>query len=369
MLSIVDVFSQVKDPRMERTKEHKLVDIISIAICGILAGAKGYNEIADWGRAKELWLRKFLDLRNGIPSHDTFNRIFSLINPNEFQKAFCAWVSSINVLLDGKIVAIDGKTIRRSHDQTKNKRALHLVSAWAHEAKLSLGQVQVDEKSNEITAIPELLHMLELKGAIVTLDAMGCQKEIAKQIVEKGADYVLALKKNHGDLYDDVETYFKHDGESLPNVNYSIEKDHGRLETRTVSACENIQWLNQKNDWSQLKTIVQVKSTRETILGKQASIRYFLTSLPMINIAKIAYAIRSHWSIENSLHWSLDVLFAEDQSRVRNRNAAQSLALLRKMALSTLKSDSSIDRSLRRKQFLASLDDEYMLHLIGVKVN
>lgn len=195
MASIVEIFSQIPDYRMTRSMQHELVDIITIAICAVIAGAQGYNEIADWGKAKHLWLRKFLTLRNGTPSHDTFNRVFSNISPKVFQEAFFEWISSINMLLDGKLVAIDGKTIRRSFDKAKNKKGLHLVSAWVHELGISLGQVQVSEHSNEITAIPELLNMLEIAGAIVSIDAMGCQKEIAAKIVEKQADYVLSLKK------------------------------------------------------------------------------------------------------------------------------------------------------------------------------
>jgi len=370
MLSVVDAFSQVQDFRVMRTKKHKLIDIITIAICATIAGAEGYNAIADWGKAKRGWLAKFLDLPNGIPSHDTFRRVFSLLDPEEFQRAFLAWVSSVNMLLDHRVVAIDGKTLRRSFDPANNKKALHLVSAWASEANLSLGQVQVNEKSNEITAIPELLKMLELKGAIVTLDAVGCQKNIAQQIIDKQADYVLALKKNHGDLFDDVEAFFKLESSDAFNTITTLEKDHGRVERRVISVSKNIDWLEQKSNWKNLNAIVQISTIRTTVLGEFKSSRYFLTSLTPNLVDKIAHAIRSHWSVENNLHWTLDVIFNEDQSRVRDRNAAQNLAIMRKMSLSMLKNTHyHKGKSLKRKRFLASLEDDFLLDLIGVMLS
>jgi predicted transposase YbfD/YdcC len=355
---------------MARARKHKLIDIITIAICAVISGAEGYNEIADWGRAKRRWLKKFLSLSNGIPSHDTFRRVFSLLDPDEFQRSFAAWVSSVNILLDHRVIAIDGKTLRRSFDPANNKRALHLVSAWACEAKLSLGQVQVDEKSNEITAIPELLRMLELKGAIITLDAMGCQRDIASKIIEKNANYVLALKQNHGDLYDNVQTYFKLESEASHEVITTLEKDHGRIEKRVFAIAKSVDWLPKKNEWQNLQGVVQVTATRATLIGECKSIRYYLTSLPHSNPELIANAIRRHWGVENELHWSLDVTFNEDQSRIRDTNAAQNLALMRKMSLSMLKNaPSHKEKSLKRKRFLASLDDDFLLELIGVTLN
>lgn len=367
MQAMINAFSEIKDPRIERTRQHNLVDIITVALCATIAGAEGYNEIEDWGRAKYWWLRKFLSLPNKIPSHDTFNRVFSMLDPAKFQVAFLSWIESVNMLLDNRIISIDGKTMRRSFDKVNNKRALHLVSAWACEAQLSLGQIQVDEKSNEITAIPPLLEQLFLKGAIVTLDAMGSQKDIAKQIVDKKADYVLALKKNHGDLYDDVDTYFKSENEAQFVTTKTIEKDHGRIEKRVYRAMKNISWLMQKNEWKNLQTIAQVTSSRSTILGEETSARYYLTSLSIDKFDLICKAIRSHWKIENSLHWCLDVIFSEDQSRIRDRNAAQNVAFLRKMAISILKKDISKNISLKRKRFMAGIEESYLPHLLSVR--
>jgi predicted transposase YbfD/YdcC len=368
---VVEIFSQIQDFRVNRNQRHNLIDIITIAICATIAGCEGFNEIEDWGNAHESWLEKFLSLPNGIPSHDTFNRVFRLLDPNVFQQSFLAWISSINMLFDQRIVSIDGKTIRRSYDPINNKRPLHLVSAWACEANLSLGQVQVDEKSNEITAIPELLKILELKGAIVTLDAMGSQKTIAGDIIDRGADYVLALKKNHGDLFDDVETYFKLEPESSFNETSSpADKDHGRIETRVLTVAKNIDWLPQKDAWKGLKTVVRTCTTKHTPIGIFRTYRYFLTSLSPDQSEKIAQAIRSHWGIENNLHWVLDVVFNEDSSRVRDFNAVQNMALVRKMALSMLKnSPSHKGKSIKRKVRLAAMDTAFMQELIGVKIN
>jgi predicted transposase YbfD/YdcC len=364
---MINAFSEIEDPRIERTRQHNLVDIITVALCATIAGAEGYNEIEDWGRAKYWWLRKFLSLPNKIPSHDTFNRVFSMLDPAKFQAAFLSWIESVNMLLDDRIISIDGKTMRRSFDKVNNKRALHLVSAWACEAQLSLGQIQVDKKSNEITAIPLLLDQLFLKGAIVTLDAMGSQKNIAKQIIDKKADYVLALKKNHCDLYDDVDTYFKNENEAQFVTTKTIGKDHGRIEKRVYRTMKNISWLMQKNEWKNLQTIAQVTSSRTTFLGEETSTRYYLTSLSIDKFDLICKAIRSHWKIENSLHWCLDVIFSEDQSRIRDKNAAQNIAFLRKMAISILKKDKSKNISLKRKRFMAGIEEGYLSHLLSVR--
>jgi len=370
MQSMIDVFSKVQDFRMNRTKKHKLLDIISIAILATIAGAEGYNEIADWGVAKKDWLKKFLDLPEGIPSHDTFRRVLGALDPDVFQLSFSEWVASVNMLLDHKVVAIDGKTLRRSFDPIHNKRPLHLVSAWACEAQLSLGQIQVDQKSNEITAIPALLETLELKGAIVTLDAMGCQKNIAHKIVEKGADYVLALKKNHGDLHAHVAVAFQLKSAISFNVACSINEGHGRIEERTVMVSTTLDWLPQKNNWQGLKSVVRVDAVRQTVFGESKTTRYYLTSLSHDQTNKIASAIRSHWSIENQLHWSLDVVYHEDQSRVRDQRAAQNLALLRRLAITMIKNaPSHPGKSLKRKRFLASLEDNFLLEVVGITPN
>jgi predicted transposase YbfD/YdcC len=370
MVSIIEAFSSVKDFRMERRKRHDLIDILVIAICAVISGAEGFNEIADWGKAKKAWLSKFLQLRNDIPSHDTFRRVFAMLDPKVFQETFMHWIGSINLLLDNKLVAIDGKTLRRSYDPINNKRALHLVSAWASDAQISLGQIQVDEKSNEITAIPELLEMLELSGAIITIDAMGCQKEIASKIASKSANYVLALKKNHGNLYEDIETFFKLEDEATQTIVSSIDKDHGRVERRVVSISNTIDWLPDRALWKNLKSVICVSSIRTTIFGEHRSNRYYLSSLSSNSSEKIAHAIRAHWSIENQLHWCLDVVFHEDQSRIRNAFAIQNISLIRKMAISLLKNSSSHrDKSLKRKRFLLGIDDSFLLELLNITLN
>ena len=364
---ITTVFSKITDPRVERTKLHKITDVVIICICATIAGAEGFNEIEDWAHIRHSWLKKFLELPNGIPTHDTLNRVFSMINPKEFQRCFLEWIESINLILNHKFVGIDGKTLRRSFDKTKNKRALHLVSAWATDANISLGQVQVDQKSNEITAIPELLDFLELSGAIVTLDAMGTQKHIAEKIITKDADYILALKKNHGDLYDDVSTYFKLEPEDKFVSEETLEKDHGRIEKRLYKVMKSIDWIDQKEEWIGLKSIVVVTSSRTRIVGESIAKLYYLCSLSSENIGLIRNGIRKHWGIENTLHWSLDVTFKEDQSRLRNENAVQNMAFLRKIAVSILKNDTTKNISMKRKRFIAGLDPDYLLNLLNVR--
>lgn len=364
---ITTVFSKITDPRVERTKLHKITDVVIICICATIAGAEGFNEIEDWARLRYSWLKKFLELPNGIPTHDTLNRVFSMINPKEFQRCFLEWIESINLILNHKFVGIDGKTLRRSFDKTKNKKALHLVSAWTTDTNISLGQVQVDRKSNEITAIPELLDFLELSGAIITLDAMGTQKHIADKIISKNADYILALKKNHGDLHDDVTTYFKYELADKFVSEETLEKDHGRIEKRLYKVMKNIDWIEQKKEWTGLKSIIEVTSKRSTILGESTTQLYYLSSLSYENIGLIKYGIRNHWSIENTLHWTLDVIFKEDQSRLRNENAVQNIAFLRKMAVSILKNDTTKNISLKRKRFMAGLDPDYLLNLLNVR--
>src|SRR6266498_1334732 len=342
--AIEEHFSKVSDPRMDRTKEHKLIEIIAIAICAVICGAEGWTDIENFGNSKLSWLKTFLELPNGIPSHDTFGRVFSLIDAQQFQLAFYEWVWAVNDIIQGQIINIDGKQLRGSKDTVLGKRAIYMVSAWAEENELVLGQRKVNEKSNEITAIPELLKLLALSGCIVTIDAIGTQTNIAKTIIEAQADYVLSVKENQGHLYEDVSVLFGVD--QAQNFKYaSLEyaqttnKAHGRIEVRECWSTSNPEYLNLirgRQDWMGLKSIAMVIGTR-IIKGKETKrVRFYISSLPS-DAERILYIVRKHWSIENDLHWVLDVALNEDHSRVRKEQAPENFAVLRHIALYLLK--------------------------------
>lgn len=369
--SLLEHFSGLKDPRAKHNLKHNLMDIIAIAICAVISDADDWQEVEIWARCKEQWLRTFLELPYGIPTHDTYNRFFSAVDPQAFLQCFTSWVQSINLIANGTLIAIDGKTLRRSHDSRFEKSALHLVSAWASDLHMTLGQVKTDVKSNEITAIPELLNLISIASCTITIDAMGCQKDIASMIIEKKANYVLALKGNHGSLHDDVKTYFEDAIKSnfkdyKCDIFKTLEKDHGRIEKRTYIATNDISWLSGKSDWKGLKSIVAVISERTEKGKKTVEIRYYITSLKPL-AEKVGHAIRSHWGIENTLHWQLDVNFNEDQSRLRIKNGAENFAALRRMAISLLKRDTSKKISLKCKRLLAGWDNDYLLRIIGLE--
>ena len=361
--SIKDHFSDIADPR-EFNKRHKLIDIITIAVCAVVCGANSWEHIEVFGQSKLDWFKDFLQLPHGIPSHDTFGRVFALIDPDQFQQSFMSWVQAICQLSHGQVIAVDGKTLRRSHDKTNGKSAIHMVSAWASANGMVLGQVKTNEKSNEITAIPELIKSLEIQGCIITIDAMGCQKYISKTIIDKGADYVLALKDNQGTLHDNVELFFQDNFNNTANQSdldfyQSTDGDHGRIEIRKYWTTSAIDWLQGKEAWKNLKTIGMVQ--RERHLGDDISFEtsYYISSLD--NDAKgFAHAVRSHWGIENSLHWVLDVSFREDESRIRKDNAPQNFAVLRHMALNLLRKETSLKKSVKSKQLRAGWDNDYL---------
>ena len=366
--NILKYFSGINDPRIDRTKEHSLINIIVIAICAVVCGADSYTEIEDFGIAAKEWLKTFLDLKKGIPSHDTFGRVFSLIDPEEFKKCFLNWIKEVSQLTEGEIVSIDGKTLRRSYDKRSNKSAIHMISAWANVNGLVLGQVKVNDKSNEITAIPKLLKLLELKGCIVTIDAMGCQKNIANEIIDKGADYILALKGNQGKLFDATKNFFskaeERNFEGISHENYVTEEyNHGRKEIREYRLVTDIHFLNTKEEWTELNSIGTVTSKR--IIGEKETEekRYYISSLSG-GIKNFASGVRNHWGIENKLHWVLDVQFREDDSRIRLGNGAENFALLRHVALNLLRQDKTTKRGVKGKRFKASIDRKYREKII-----
>lgn len=366
--SLLSHFEPLEDPRTAYLVEHPLLDIVALTICAIICGAETWEEIEEYGQSKIVWLKTFLALPNGIPSHDTISRVFALLEPTQLQKCFVSWVKSIAQLSAGEVISIDGKSARHSYDKGQGKGAIHMVSAWASENQLVLGQVKVADKSNEITAIPKLLNILDVAGCIVTIDAMGAQKEIAKQIVDQGADYVLSLKGNQGNLHADVRQRFdwahKSEFKDIEHeAHQTIDKGHGRIEIRRYWLLDKVEHLENAEQWTGLKRVGMIESERR-IDGKPTTRerRFYLTSLDG-GIERFAYASRGHWGIENKLHWSLDVVFHEDDSRIRRGHAPENMTVMRKIALNLLAKESS-QGSKKAKRLKAGWNNNFLIQVL-----
>jgi len=366
--SIIDHFTELEDPRIERHKRHSLIDIIVLTVCAVISGAETWEDIEDYGRYKEEWLVRFLALPNGIPSHDTIRRLFIRLDPSALQQCFLNWINAIREVTAGDVVAIDGKTLRRSADAATGKSALHMISAWGAANGMVLGQVKTDDHSNEITAIPSLLDLLKIKGAIVTIDAAGCQIDIAQKIRKKKADYVLAVKGNQPTLLDDAQFAFEEveqqdvdDG--WVDYNKTVDKGHGRIEIREYYHTDEIAWSTRIKDFPGAQSFGMVKSTR--IIGDKQTTetRYYISSLPM-NAEQFGHAVRTHWSVENNLHWTLDMTFREDDSRMRTGYSAENFAMMRRIALSLVKRDTQSKRSLKRRRKICGYDNTYLERLL-----
>jgi predicted transposase YbfD/YdcC len=372
-ITIGEHFAEMKDPRIGRRVNHYLHEIIIVTICAVLCGADDWVAVAEFGQAKEDWLKEKLKLKlpYGIPSHDTFGRVFAWLDPEQFQRCFLNWVAAVSELTQREVVPIDGKRLRRSHDKRLGKAAIHMVSAWASENKMVLGQLKTDEKSNEITAIPALLELLTLKGCIVTIDAMGCQTEIAQKIVNQEADYVLAVKGNQGNLYAGIIDLFAYAQEiNFDQVAHdfyqSVDKDHGRLEIRrywTIFEPEFIAYLNPTGKWAKLQSIGMAQTQCQVGETVSTETRYYISTLAG-EAVEFARAVRTHWSIENQVHWRLDVAFREDDCRVRKGHADQNLAVVRHIALNLLQQEQTAKCGTKNKRLKAAWNEDYLFDIL-----
>lgn len=372
------IFGSITDPRIARTRRHDLLDILFIALAAMLSGAEDFVTIAEYGGIKREWLQTILGLPNGIPSHDTFRRVFARLDPKQLEACLIAWAEALRskaAITGEEVVALDGKTLRHSFDTAAGTAAIHIVSAWASRARLCLGQVKVEEKSNEITAVPALLKMLDIRGCLVTADAMNCQKATARQITEQGGTFVLALKDNHPGLCEDVHLFVEHAtklkyADLTTRTLTTHDKDHGRIETRhyrLIGLPEGIAWADEKHAWPGLVSIGIAESTRQIGEKTSTETRYYLTAIPVgpANSARrFARAVRYHWGIENSLHWSLDVSFNEDDCRVRKDNGPQNLAALRHVSLNLLKRDRTTKAGIKTRRLKAGWENSYLEHLL-----
>ncbi len=361
-------FEALEDPRIERNKRHTLLDILAIAICGVLSGADTWVDIAEYGKTKERWLRTFLDLPNGIPSHDTFGRVFARLDPDQLQRCFANWVQAMFPHCTTDVIAIDGKTLRRSRDRAGGVPAIHMVSAWAAENRLVLAQLDVDTKSNEITAIPDLLTLIDIRGSTVTIDAMGCQTAIAEQIIDQGGDYVLAVKENQPTLSEQVATtltVMRAAGDPRLTESMTEASGHDRDETRHYVVTDAIETVGRRDDWRGLRSIGMVETTQLRNETPTIGTRYYISSL-QADIGQFSHAVRAHWGIENQVHWVLDIAFREDESRVRKDHGAKNFAVLRHIAINLLRHETSRKGSIKTKRLRTGWDDTYLRTVLGI---
>jgi predicted transposase YbfD/YdcC len=368
--SIAAFFSEIPDTRSEHGKRHLLSDMVAIAVCAVVCGADGWVDVELFGHAKASWLRTFLRLPHGIPSHDTFGRVFATIDPDRFERCFQAWIGALAGVIVG-VVAIDGKTLRRSFDRADNKAAIHMISAWASHNRVVFGQLAVGDKTNEITAIPKLLAMLDIKGLTVTIDAMGCQRAIAEQIIAQGGDYMLAVKGNQPELHADIKMVFQNAssrgwGKREHDVHEEMDKGHGRIERRRTTLTRDVPWLiKASSDWRGLCGIVMVE--RERTVGDVVTLarHYYITSMDTRKASEAASVCRAHWGVENALHWTLDVAMSEDQSRIRQGHAQENFSRLRRIALNLLKNEKTVKAGIKAKSKTAGWDHDYLLKVLG----
>ena len=371
--SIVAHFQTLEDPRLERTKKHNLLDILVIALCTLLTGGEGFQDMELFGKSKHAWLRTFLALPHGIPSHDTFGRVFARLNPQRFQQCFLAWTQAVAELTQGALISLDGKTVKASFDRATASSPLHMLSAWCSDhGGLVVGQTKTDSKSNEITAIPELLHLLAIKGCIVTIDAMGCQTAIAGQIRDQGGDYLLALKGNHKKAYTAIKQYFHQHIEhqlawrNAENFFDAFDDSHRRTVRRRVWAITDLKAISELAKWPDLQAVIVVETIRAAYPGATitSDYRVYISSL-LRSATTFVTMSRQHWDIENKLHWSLDVTFNEDRSRIRKDHAPENMASLRRVALNLVRREQSHPISLRQKRLLCGLDENYLLTVLS----
>jgi predicted transposase YbfD/YdcC len=361
-MKLQEIFAQIPDPRIDRRKLHLLDDILLLTLLAVICGAESYEAIELFGKSKKDFLSKILYIPNGIPSHDTLERLFKRIDSSAFEQAFLSWIKSLEINTTGKIISIDGKTVRGSQDNINGRYPIHLVSAWCAANSMTLGQIRTATKSNEIQAVKELLDLIDIEGSIVTLDAMGCQRDIAAKIIDKKADYILAVKQNQGTLYEEVSSLFAH--QKVSHHSMTIEGDHGRVEQRSCSVIQQLRMIGEKQKWAELKTIIKIEATRELPSGIQTETRYYISSL-LQDAIFFNDAIRSHWGIENSCHWVLDVQFREDESRKRKGQSAENFAIIRRIALNLLKQKNLRRLGIANKRLVAGWDHEFLLSLLN----